>query len=123
MARTHRRINVAAQVAVSLFREADEWAAKGDLGNEQKALDAARAQLELVGIGSREEAQEMASERVPFTAKEETQADLDAAAAADAQAAAAAALVAQKALTTKLSAGTATDLEVQKALARLLGGG
>lgn len=87
----HRQvINCDAQLAASLFREADQWRARGDRVNEQKALDAARAQLVLAGIDSREAAEAKAEELIPLTAAEETQrqADQDAAAAvATAQAA------------------------------------
>lgn len=82
MARKHHRINVGAQLAASLFREADEWRAKGDLANEQKALDAARAQLEVAGLPSQEAAEAKAAESVPFTSQEETLRDADEAAAA-----------------------------------------
>ena len=75
-------VNCDAQLAVALFREAAEWAAKGDLVNEQKALDAARAQLELAGIVSQEAAEAWAEESVPLTPEEEAQAVVDAAAAA-----------------------------------------
>lgn len=82
MARTHRRINVAAQVAASYFREADAWRTKGSPLNEQRALDAANAMLEREGIKSREEAELRASESVPFTVEEEAARDAEEAAIA-----------------------------------------
>lgn len=122
MMRTHRSVNVAAQLAVSLFREADEWAAKGDAANAQQALAAARSQLIQSGIDSREAAEMLASEQVPFTAEEETQRDADEAEAARVEAAREAATVERAALVEKLAAGEATSLEVQQALATLIGG-
>lgn len=80
MARTHRRINVAAQVAASFFREADEWRTKGSPLNEQKALDAGNAMLEREGITSRADGEARASESVPFTAEEEAARDAEEAA-------------------------------------------
>lgn len=123
MSRHHHRVNVSAQLAVAFFREAEEWRAKGDLENEQKALEAGYALLEREGIGSPEEARQRASERVPYTAAEEAQAATDATAAATKAAADAEAAVSRAALVTKLKAGSATDLETQQALAQLLGGG
>lgn len=122
MGREHHRVNVSAQLAASLFREADEWAAKGEPENEQKALDAARSQLAQSGIDSREAAEMCAEERVPFTVKEEKQADADQAEAAVQATVAEAGRVERAALVTKLTAGDATAAEVQQALARLLGG-
>lgn len=120
MGREHMRVDVGAQLAVSLFREADEWAAKGDAANAQKALAAARSQLERAGMDSREAAEARAAERVPFTAKEEARADKDAAAAAAQQAADAQAAAERKLLVNKLAAGKATTVETQAALALLL---
>lgn len=121
--RVHRRANVAAQLAVSLFREADEWEAKGDAENARKARDAAQGQLVAAGIDSREAAEMHASERVPFTADEEAQRDADEAASAAASAESDAAAAERQALLDKLNAGTATNAEIQRALVLALGGG
>lgn len=123
MPRTHRRINVAAQLAAQLFDEAAAWRETGDLANEQKALEAGYALLEREGLGSPEEARERSSESVPFTVEEEKQADLDDAAAVERAKEEAVSAAEQAALVTKLAAGTATAAETQAALAQLLGGG
>lgn len=129
-------VNCDAQLAAALFREADEWRARGDLANEQKALGAARAQLELAGIDTREAAEAMAEERVAFTPQEAAQASVDAAALVAAAAAEAVltanagtigASLEQKrsralALADKLDANTATPAEQREALALCLRG-
>lgn len=115
-------VNCDAQLAASLFREADEWAAKGDALNEQKALDAARAQLELAGLDSREVAEAKACERVPLTAAERAERTRDAADAVARFAEQQVAAQAEGALRAKLAAGTASPAEVQQAIVRLLGG-
>lgn len=121
MGREHLRVDVGAQLAVSLFREADEWAAKGEPVNARKALAAARSQLAQSGMDSREAAEAKAEERVPFTAKEEKQADADQAEAVKQAAIVEAARVERAALVVRLTAGKASPAEVQQALARLIG--
>jgi hypothetical protein len=116
-------VNCDAQLAAALFREADEWRAKGDLVNEQAALDTARSQLEAAGLDSREAAEAKAVERVPLTAAEKQQQDADAVEAANRAEAEAAAQEERRQLVDKLTSGRATATEVQQALATLLGGG
>ena len=115
-------VNVAAQIAASIFAEADEWAKKGHSENEQKALDAARAQLKLAGLDSREAAEMKACELVPLTAKEEEQHAQDKVDATARAQTLGAKIVERKALLSKLQVGEASPAEVQQALAKLLGG-
>lgn len=129
-------VDVGAQLAASLFREADAWEAKDDLLNAEKARDAARAQLQLAGLPSRGAADADAEKRVPLTAAETTQQTADNTASAQAVAEkAAAAAVADTLRTTlrdkraraltladKLDANTATAVEQREALALALRG-
>lgn len=116
-------VDVGAQLAVSLFREADAWAAKGDSANAEAALRLARSQLVVSGMDSRAAAEAYAERQVALTAAQLAIREADIAAAAAAATARATAAAAKDALVVKLTAGTATSLEVQQALATLLGGG
>lgn len=116
-------VDVGAQLAVSLFREADEWAAKGDNENAAAALRLARSQLAVAGMDSRAAAEAWAERQVALTAAQLAVQTADIAAAESAATARATAAAAKEALVAKLTAGTATTLEVQQTLATLLGGG
>src|SRR3990167_4760539 len=120
--RMHRRVNVAAQLAVAIFREADEWEAKGNQANAQRALAAARSQLVRAGMDSRDAAEALASESVPFTPAEETKRNKEEIVAGIVAAEREAAELERQKLIDKLTTGTASGTEVQQALVRLLGG-
>lgn len=115
----HLVVDVSAQIAVALFREADEWRARGDLVNEQKALDAARAQLELAGLDAREAAEARAEERVALTASEVAACEADAEAAAQTAQTAAAASANESTLRDRVAAALATLTAAQENWATL----
>lgn len=115
-------VDVAAQLAVSLFREADEWAAKGDVANAAAALRLARSQLVVLGLDSRTAAKAWAERRVALTTDELTVRAADAEAARLEETARMAAKAETEALVAKLAKGEATVLETQQALAMVLGG-
>lgn len=116
-------INVSAQLAKSLLAEVAELEQEGGALALRRA-QAIRVQAERLMVEQGIEDPDVDAELlVPFTARETAQAEKDATAAAIARAAADAAAAARAALVTKLTDGTATDLETQQALAKLLGGG